>query len=468
MSSSPKGSLRQRLMTLAWPIILQFYLFQLTGLVDNLMVGQFGEQTIAALGICLQLNFLVILCYAALTEGGAVIVAQLRGARQPEAIRETLGTLLIAGLVVGFVLALVYAVFGQWLLALLTTDLFRPPAEQSGLPELGYDYLWVIGLGMPFLVVAHVAMYVLQALGDTRTPMRLALYGNILNACGNYLFLFGGAIQGFTEPLFTPLGLGGVAAATIAAWTFQAVLMLRILLRHPLVNARLGQILVPAWDRLRRILALGYPLSVDGFLWQGSAFAYTMMFNRVGAEAYAAFLIAATIRGFSLAPGVGLQQATGIALGQSLGAGLVGRARGYVNRGLRAVLLTLPLLTLAIALITPLFLQLYDISEQTRSRVIWMVGLSVLYSGATAITMIVPGILRAGGDTRAPMVITLVGFAGVGLPVAWLFGFYWGFGLWGVFAGFVADEVTKAAIMLGYLNRETWLRRLVELKGAEV
>lgn len=55
-------------------------------------------------------------------------------------------------------------------------------------------------------MIAHVAMYVLQSLGNTRTPMRLALYGNVLNALGNYLLLFGGAIQGVTEPCFRLLG----------------------------------------------------------------------------------------------------------------------------------------------------------------------------------------------------------------------------------------------------------------------
>ena len=176
------GPVRQRLMTLAWPIIIQFYLFQLTGVVDNLMVGQFGEQTIAALGICLQLNFLVVLCYAALTEGGAVITAQLRGARKHAEIRETLATLLTAGLFTGMAIGALYIVFGESLLALLTTDLFRAPTERSGLPGIGYGYLWIIGLGLPALVIAHVAMYVLQSLGNTRTPMRLALYGNVLNA----------------------------------------------------------------------------------------------------------------------------------------------------------------------------------------------------------------------------------------------------------------------------------------------
>ena len=454
------GPVRQRLMTLAWPIIIQFYLFQLTGVVDNLMVGQFGEQTIAALGICLQLNFLVVLCYAALTEGGAVITAQLRGARKHAEIRETLATLLTAGLFTGMAIGALYIVFGESLLALLTTDLFRAPAERSGLPGIGYGYLWIIGLGLPALVIAHVAMYVLQSLGNTRTPMRLALYGNVLNALGNYLLLFGGAIQGVTEPLFPPLGLPGVAFATVLAWLFQAVFMLRAVLRHPAVNARVRDVSGLAWQRLRRILYLGYPLSVDGFLWQGSAFIYTMMFNRVGAEAYAAFLVASIIRGFSLAPGVGLQQAVSIALGESLGGRHPQRARAYTAMGIRMVLLVLPLLTLIVALLTPLFLQFYEISDLTRERVIWMVALSVLYSGATALTMMIPGILRAGGDTRAPMVITLIGFAGVGVPVAWYFGLYLGFGLWGVFAGFVADEVVKAVIMVIYLQRETWLRRL--------
>lgn len=457
----PTRSLHRRLLNLAWPIIIQFYLLQLTGLVDNLMVGQFGERVIAALGICLQLNFLVVLCYAALTEGGAVIVAQLRGARRLDEVRETLGTLLIAGLAVGCVIGLVYIFFGETLLALVTTDLFRPPDERSALPSLGYTYLSIIGVGMPFLVTSHVAMFILQALGNTHTPMRLMLYGNLLNGIGNFILLFGGAIPGLTEPLFTPLGLAGVATATSVSWAFQSVMMVRAALHHPTVAAPLRRVAVMAWGRLGRVVKLGYPLSLDGFLWQGSAFIYTMMFNRVGAAAYAAFLIASTIRGFSLAPGLGLQQATSILLGSSLGARRVRQSRSYVRIGWLWMMRTLPVLTLLVALLTPLFTLIYDISPQTRQWVIWMVGLSVLYSGATAVTMIVPGVLRAGGDTRAPMVITFLGFAVVGLPVAWLAGFYWDFGLWGVFAGFVADEVAKAVIMLLYLRRETWLRRVV-------
>ncbi|WP_148861249.1 hypothetical protein [Marinobacter fonticola] len=51
-------------------------------------------------------------------------------------------------------------------------------------------------------------------------------------------------------------------------------------------------------------------------------------------------------------------------------------------------------------------------------------GISALYSAATAVTMMVSGMLA--GDTRAPVIITFNGFACVGVPVAGLAGCYWG------------------------------------------
>lgn len=464
MPSFTPSPMRRRLFMLAWPIILQIYLFQMTGVIDNLMVGQFGEETIAALGNCLQLNFFILLTYAALTQGGAVITAQYRGARKLDALRETIATLLITGLGVGLAIATLYALAGEWLLSLLTTDLFRPVDERSNLPQLGYQYLSVIGFGILFVAPGQIAMHILQALGDTKTPMRLALYGNGLNVIGNYLLLFGGAIPGVTEPLFTPLGLRGVAISTCIAWAFQTSLMVNALLRHPQVNMRWRDLTAFAWQRLVRILRLGYPLSLDGFLWQGSAFLYAMMFNRVGAEAYAAFLVALMIRSLSLAPGAGYQQAIGISVGQAVGGDHFQRARGYVRVGITSCLWILPTLGLLLWLAAPWYLNLYDIAAPTRQNILLMVGLGVLYSWATALTITIPGVLRAGGDTKAPMVITTIGFTCVGVPIAYFTGIHLGFGLWGVFAGFVADEIAKALIMVFYLRRETWLRNLTKTK----
>ncbi|EAR08907.1 hypothetical protein MED297_04537 [Reinekea sp. MED297] len=455
-----RGHLRRKLLHLAAPIIVQIYLFQLTGVADNIMLGQFGEQTIAALGICLQLNFLIILSYAALTQGGSVLTAQYLGARKPEQLRDTTSTLLMSALIIGLSIALLYTQLGETLLSLLTTDLFRPPAERSPLPALGYEYLQIIGIGMIPAALGQVAQHVLQALGDTRSPMKYVLFSNVLNVIGNFIFLFGGALPGLTDPIFEPMGIRGVAISTVLSWTLLASLLVRKLLKHPAIDLRGLQIIRVVRRQLVKIARIGYPLSLDGFLWQGSSFLYAMMFNRVGADAYAAFLIALMVRGLSLAIGGGLQQATAISLGQAVGGDRLIRARAIVRTSLSTALVVLPALSALIFLCTPLFLTVYDISELSRSRVIGMVGLGVVFTFTTAIAIIIPGVLRAGGDTKAPMVITFLGFSCVGLPIAWLFGLKLGFGLWGVFAGFMLDEAAKAAMMLWYLRKETWLQNM--------
>lgn len=455
-----RSHLRHKLLRLAGPIIVQIYLFQLTGVADNIMLGQFGEQTIAALGICLQLNFFIILCYAALTQGGSVLTAQYLGAGKGTQLRDTATTLLTSALFIGIAIALLYVLFGEWLLSLLTTDLFRPEAERSQLPQLGYLYLQVIGFGMIPAAIGQVAQHILQALGDTRSPMKYVLFSNVLNVFGNFVFLFGGAIPGLTDPLFTPMGIQGVAISTVIAWSLLASLLVRKLLAHPAIQLKGFQLLRLVRVQLIKIIRVGYPLSLDGFLWQGSSFLYAMMFNRVGAEAYAAFLIALMVRGLSLAIGGGLQQATAISLGQAVGADRLLRARAIVRTSLTTALIVLPLLSLIIFLLTPILLSVYDISDLTKSRVLWMVGFGVVFTFTTVIAIIVPGVLRAGGDTKAPMVITFLGFACVGLPVAWLFGLHLGFGLWGVFFGFMLDEAAKAGMMLWYLRRETWMKNI--------
>lgn len=454
--------LRRRMLALAGPIIVQIYMFQLTGVADNIMLGQFGEETIAALGICLQLNFLIILSYAAITQGGSVLTAQYLGAKRFERLQETTQTLLAAALTIGTGIALLYWFAGEWLLSLLTTDLFRPEAERSDLPSIGHGYLRIIGIGMLAAALGQVSMHVLQALGDTKSPMRYMIVTNILNVLGNFIFLFGGAIPGVTEPLFTPMGIRGVALATVIAWVLLAALLLRKLLSHPQINLEWWRSIRWVRKQLIKVARIGYPLSLDGFLWQGSAFLYAMMFNRVGAEAYAAFLIALMIRGLALAVGGGLQQATAITLGQAIGRQQLQRARASFRVGLSTSLVILPALATLGFLLTPLLLSIYDISDLTAQRVWWMVGLGVLFTGTTAVAIIVPGVLRAGGDTKAPMVITFLGFACVGVPISYLFGLHWGFGIWGVFAGFMLDEAAKALMMLWYARKETWLQDLTD------
>ncbi|MCH8529749.1 MAG: MATE family efflux transporter [Saccharospirillum sp.] len=455
-------AVHRRLMILAWPMILQSLGFTLTGFTDNLMVGQLGETTIAAMGNSMQLLFFLVLTYSMLSQGGGIVVAQYYGARQFQALRESVMALLMVGVLVGAVLGGLVHAFGAHFVSLITLDILRAEGQGTGVPELAAVYLTVVGPMLVAQVPSFIAQSLLQSLGDTRGPMMITLLGVVLNAIGNFILIFGGAIPGVTEPLFTPLGLRGVAIATAFAWGLMAVLMLRRLFAHPAIQFRLADLFKPFWWRLLKIFRLGYPLSLDGLVWQGATLFYVMMFNFAGTEAYAAFVITMTLRAFFIVPGVGIQQALAIAIGQALGRRAFLRARVLRREGIKMVMIILPSIGLVIALLTPLVLQLYDINEDTRHLVIVMVATLFVFSISGAITVSVPGILRAGGKTRTVLAITSAGFFFVGAPIALISILVFDLGVWGIFAGFVADEVAKSIMMIVIQRRDGWLNSLTE------
>jgi MATE family multidrug resistance protein len=96
-------------------------------------------------------------------------------------------------------------------------------------------------------------------------------------------------------------------------------------------------------------------------------------------------------------------------------------------RGLAAAYTSVEEVVALAALLIPIagFFQIFD-------------GLQVVSAGA----------LRGAGDTRAPMVVNIVGFWCIGLPTSLLLGFRLGFGPQGLWWGVVAGLGAVAIILL--------------------
>ena len=83
--------------------------------------------------------------------------------------------------------------------------------------------------------------------------------------------------------------------------------------------------------------------------------------------------------------------------------------------------------------------------------------------------MIVTGGLRGAGDTRWPLIISLIGFLGVRIPGACLLAFHefhllgtsltihgWGWSVEGAWWAMVADVVLRGFLVLGRLWHGAW------------
>ncbi|WP_287421317.1 MATE family efflux transporter [Reinekea sp.] len=449
------------IISLAVPIMIQGVLMNLMGFVDALMIGQLGETAIAALGNAQQLVSFLFLLMAALSIGGSVLIAQQRGAKNPSAINDSAMAMVQIGLLAGLLLGALVWFFAESLVGLLTTDLFRAPALRSSVPQVAATYLHLIAFALPAMLLSQLLTGALNALGDTRTPVKVAVSFNLVNFILNYVLIFGLGFPGLWAPVFAPLGLVGAALATLIAATGQAMVLFCLARGQDNgLDLSLKRLFRGYGATLKTIFRLGYPNTIDGFYWQGARVFYTVLINSLGAIAYAAYAIVRTLKTLFILPIGGLQTATAVRIGQLLGAGQFQRAKAtaWIALWLGLALMTVPA-SLLIVFAKPL-LALYAITPETERLAYlctWVLAGSLFF---TAINAVIPGLLRAGGDAAAVMHITLLSFILCGAPLAWLLGVYGQLGLVGAFVGISLEEVFKAALFVRRMRQYRWLNQL--------
>ncbi|WP_242426279.1 MATE family efflux transporter [Vibrio sp. qd031] len=449
--------LSKPIVSLALPIMIQGFLFTLMGFVDALMIGQLGEVAISGLGNSQQLLTFSFLLFAALSTGGSILISQYSGAHQSAKAIQVAGSIIVSAALCGVALGAIVYFYSAELVALLTTDFLKPSDQWSDVPSTASLYLSVVALAIPLMLVSQMVAATFNATGDTRTPVKVAVTFNVVNFVGNYVFIFGLAIPGITEPLFPPMGLRGAAIATLFASAGQCGVLLYLLAKRFGLKA----IFTPNTAELKKVITLGYPSTVDGFYWQGARVFYTVLMNAIGAIAFTGYTIVRTFKSLFLLPVGGIGQATAIRIGQLLGAGKYRLAKASAVSAIATGVVVMLIPVVLLIALSDSLLSLYNIQQESHrlARIcIWILAVSLFF---TAVNSVIPGLLRAGGDAKAVMNITLISFAVVGAPVSFLLGIVLDYGLIGAFIGISLEEVFKSYLFVRRMKQNAWIHTLV-------
>ncbi len=73
-----------------------------------------------------------------------------------------------------------------------------------------------------------------------------------------------------------------------------------------------------------------------------------------------------------------------------------------------------------------------------------------------AILNVLTGALRGAGDTRVPVIFTLVGFLGVRVPIAWWLCFHAGYGVSGAWYAMATDLCFRCVLAIGRFAQGGW------------
>jgi putative MATE family efflux protein len=435
----------RELWALAWPAITHMLLLTLMFLAGRVMIGRYSSTALASLQISGTLTWATYSLFTAFSSGTLAVVARSVGAGDRVAAARAARSSVVFAAALGLVIALPIRVANGHLLAALF-----PNAGPAVLADAS-AYLHIVLPALPLAFVEAIAAASLQGSGDTRTPLLVALAGNVVNLALSWVLIFGR----FGAP---ELGIRGAAIGNAATMAIEGLLLGAVLLsrRSPLpIRATPRE---PIADRaaLDRVLRVSGPSFADKGAYHVGYLAFVAIIGLLGDLSMAAnqALVAIEAVCFLSADGFGI--ATGAVVAQKLGGGREGDATraGWIGAGMAIALLTSFGLLFAVAphMLVGAFSNDPEIVA-LGSRAMLVAAIAQPFMAFATVTGMS---LRAAGATRTVLHATLVCALVVRLVATYTFAVTLHLGLVGVWLGSTADWVCRSAMLGVAYARGSW------------
>ena len=273
------------LLRLVGPLLIEQFLAVTVGMADTMMVSRCGEAAISGVSLVDMINNLIIVLFAALATGGAVVVSQYLGAKEQEKANASAGQLILLSAILGTVVAAVCILFARPMISACYGSI------DADVLDAGVLYLKITALSYPFLALYNAGAALFRSMGNSKISMQISVLMNIINIVGNAVCIFG-----------LKMGVDGVAWPSVVSRVIAAVLILGRCYQkgHALT--------VPKTVKLdtgmaKRILGIGVPSAFENSLFEAGRIVVVSMISTFGTVQIAANAVANNLDGVGCIPG---------------------------------------------------------------------------------------------------------------------------------------------------------------------
>jgi putative MATE family efflux protein len=436
------------MLTLAIPVLIEQVLGMLVGFSDRVLTGHYLETPhLAAITLMSYVLWLLWGVFQIVAIGATAMVARLVGAGDFRSAQRITNQAFVVGAGLAALVALLGLLLGEQAVHFLQL--------QGEAATLAVTYFRYILPAMPLIMVETVAIACLRGAGDMISGLIIMALVNVVNVGVSWALVLG------LGPL-PNLGWDGIAIGTLCGYVVGGLLALGLLVRGRWGLRIDWRGLWPDRDLIRRLLRIGLPGGLDVLSVIGCQLWFLSVINQLGDQAAAAHGVAICVESMAYLPGAAFQMAATTLAGQYLG------ARDYHKASRSVLLACLVGGGLMVSMGAVFYMQAYPLAQLfVRSEQADVARLAApllrtvaMAIPALALSMILSGALRGAGDTRWPLVFSLVGFLGVRIPAAhWLAfesvripGTAWiiagcGLGVLGAWCAMVTDLTVRAAMI---------------------
>ncbi len=427
------AAILKRFWILAWPTVIYALLESGVGLSDIYFAGFLGADAVASIGFSRQIFLIMLIGTLSITTGTITLVSQYYGAEKYEAASAVAFH--------AFLLSLSSGVFFGVVGVLLSEPSLKLLGARDSVLEQGTHYLQFLLGGVIFLLINFCTNAIFRALGDSKTPLKIATFINLLNIGFNYIFVFGFMIV----PAF---GVQGLAMGTVLARVIGAVIALKVLTnRSRLIRL---QIVPIQFELFHQLLRIGLPSGVSGFVRNGARILFFRLIagTLAGTAAVAAATIGFQFRLIAIMPSLAFQVATSALVGQSIGANKINEAESYGWNAIKFCSVVMAFLSLVVFLLSGKITSIFSHDPEVIKMGRIALRFIALEQFCNCVSIVASGALSGAGDTKPAMRYTIISQWLLMLPFATLLSYYTGLDIWGAWIAWGLAPAVQAVMTL--------------------
>ena len=438
------------------PIVIQNTISNFVGLLDNLMVGRCGTDSMNGVSIFSQLFFVFILCVWGSSCGAGIFTAQFFGKGDHKGVRDTfriklylVGIATIAG-------AAVFLLFGEYFM-----EKFIHESDSVGDPVAtmrhAKDYMMIMLIGMIPTALGMVYAGTLRDIGETSVPMKAGFVAVFVNLILNYLLIFGKF--GFPE-----LGVKGAAIATVVSRFVESGIEIVWTHTHKekcrFIDGAFASFKVPV-SLVKKIVIKGIPLAANETLWSLGLTMLNQSFSLRGLAVVAAINITNTMANLFNVFLFAIGESISILAGQLLGAGKNEDAKSTANRMIALSFVVSAVIGGVLVLFKDLFPAFYNTENEVKNFAANFIMQTGVFLPVLAVVHGCYFTLRSGGKTFITFLFDSVFVWVFIVPAAFVLTRYTAMGIIMIYLIVKCLDLIKCAIGIVLVKKGVWVNNIV-------
>ena len=440
-----KDEFKKDLLQLALPVTLQSLLQSSFSIIDQVMAGQLGSVSVAAIGLSGKFISLLTVMVSAVSAVAGIIIAQAIGKNEKKQAGKGFCSNLLLALIISAGFLIISSIFPRNIMGLYSKD--------KETISVAAGYLRIYGISFIPMAVTSILSAYLRCVNSAKIPLYAGIGAAATNTVLNYMLIFGN--------LGAPkMGVNGAAWASVISQVAGCIILI-LFSFFPKNKINITISIYRDKKEIRNYLYILMPMFVCEFLWVLGENVYGLIYGHMGTKDCAAMTLINPIVSLMIGALSGVAQAAGIMVGKLLGASQEEKAYLTSKRLMKTGLICSLILSVLLLLLNSFYVEIFNVENEVKNTTRMILVAFAVVSPIKVQNMILGGgILRSGGKTKYVMVIDIIGTWIFGVPIGLAAAFILKLPIAWVYFLLSMEECIRLIISIVLFRKRNWMQKL--------